>query len=859
MKTPPLTNHNNRGTPKCRFPERFERLERNFDVPVPVFRRDSPQGCGFLVPNEIESDGHLQVNSQHRLPLDCFLQANTPTQNAFLKTLIGLTMARMLFHAKLLIVAVACFAAIAPGSSRILQASAYGIAANEEKLKIGDNLPKFKLTDYRGTPFDSSQWQGSGRLTAIVFMGVECPLVKFYSQRLKEFQQRFDGKLDIVGINSNRQDSLIEIAAFAKQLEISFTILKDPGNRIADQFDAKRTPQVFLFDQQGVLCYRGAIDDQYSYGKQRPQPKSTFLLDAITASLAGDKVQVTQSNPDGCLIGRVRAAKDDSTVTYANQISRLLNQHCVRCHREGEIAPFALTEYEEVAGWADMIAEVTAERRMPPWHANPAHGTFSNDISLKPEQIKMIAQWVDDGAPLGDPKDLPEPPKFKEGWQIGVPDVVFTMAEKPQVVPATGEIPYQYFEVETNFKEDKWIQAAECRIGNRRVVHHIIVGLKGRNGKLHGQIDSEWITATAPGSPPLVLEDGYAKLIPAGSTLVFQMHYTPCGVEQTDLSRVGFKFADPDKVKRSVGTREIINKRFRIPPRENNFPVEANVTLDQDTLILSLFPHMHLRGKSFRYTAHRPNQEPKIILDIPAYDFNWQNGYKFEQPLFLPAGTRLHCLAHFDNSTDNFANPDPNRTVRWGDQTNDEMMIGYFDMAFANQDLTKKNNAPRTHSVSQQLQQGKKLLNNRIQRLASGSVTSDEKLNQLGLSLANRITNLDRICVTQKIYGHIKVVRVVQRPEFKATVGTTDVSIDEKESYLPRILAQSKSHVVNDLSKLESQDAKHMAKAFGSSFHVPFQLDGLPASVNFWSQEQNAFPPEIKQILEELAKSMTDQ
>ena len=557
------------------------------------------------------------------------------------------------------------------------------------KLEIGDGLPGFELKSAEGKLIKSAEFKNKKAL-AVVFVGVECPLVKLYSSRLTKLISKFGDDFQVLGINSNRHDSISEMQFFAKQTKVKFPLLKDPANRVADKFGAMRTPEVFLFDANQKLIYRGAIDDQYSYGIQKPKSKNDYLADAVTATLAGDKPRVAQTKAEGCIIGRIREQKA-SDVTYSKQISRILNEHCVNCHRPGEVAPFSLTDYDEVVGWSEMIEEVIEDRRMPPWHANPKHGTFKNDISLSKEEIALVNTWVKNGAPEGDKADLPEPPKFVEGWQIGKPDVVLAMRKRPYRVPATGVIPYKHFVVKTGFKEDKWVRSAEIRIGNRAVVHHVIVALHDSDDvQSHGQIGSEWITATAPGSKPLELPDGYAKFIPAGAKLIFQMHYTPNGTAQSDISSVGFIFADPASIKKTVGTREIRNRRFRIPPGESNHKVEASYRFKNDSLVLALFPHMHLRGKSFRYTAKYPDGKSEILLDIPKYDFNWQTGYEFPEPMKVPKGTVFKCVAHFDNSEDNPSNPDPKKTVRWGDQTWDEMMIGYFDMALADQDLTKK-------------------------------------------------------------------------------------------------------------------------------------------------------------------------
>lgn len=572
----------------------------------------------------------------------------------------------------------------------VVAADQTGTEIMPKSLKIGDKLPDFTLQDFQGRNISSKEVTG-GPLV-VFFFGVECPLVKQYALRLNEIAKKYDSeKLTWIGIDSNRHDSLKEIEHFAHVTGLKLPLVKDPGNRVADAFGAQRTPEVFLFDADRVLRYHGAIDDQHTYGKQKTIASNHYLVDAIEAVSNGKAPAISNTAIVGCIIGRMKKIDSASSITYSNQISRILQTRCVSCHRTGEVAPFSLTEYAEVVGWAEMIQEVVQERRMPPWHANPKHGDFKNDASLSQQEIRMIEQWVAAGAPQGDSTDLPEPIEFTEGWQIGQPDVVIPMSKKPYQVPATGVVPYEYFVVDPGFKEDKWVQAAECRIGNRAVVHHIIVAVHDDDDRpVHGQVQSEWITATAPGARPLVLPEGFAKLIPAGSKLLFQMHYTPNGTPQTDLSSVGFKFVDPNTVRKTVGTRQAINESFRIPPGADNHKVTARFRFRKDSLMLSLFPHMHLRGKSFRYIAKYPDGTREILLDVPNYDFNWQNGYEFKQPKLIPAKTVLECVAHFDNSENNFANPDPTKTVRWGDQTWDEMMIGYFDMALADQDLTSE-------------------------------------------------------------------------------------------------------------------------------------------------------------------------
>jgi hypothetical protein len=377
-------------------------------------------------------------------------------------------------------------------------------------------------------------------------------------------------------------------------------------------------------------------------------------------------------------------------VTYSNQIARIIQRRCQSCHRTGEVAPFALMSYSDAAKWAETIAEVVREQRMPPWHASPKHGRFANDPRLTDDEKQLIAEWVAAGTPEGDPADLPKPIDWTDGWRIGKPDVVLTMPRKFDV-PATGTVDYQYYVVDPGFTEDKWVRAAECRPGNRAVTHHIVIFVQPGGGpsvQSKGGFGFDMLAATAPGMPPLVLPEGHARFVPAGSKLVFQMHYTPNGTAQSDRSSVGLVFGDPRDVKKEVRADAALNLFFRIPPGAKDHVITAKHRFGQDTILFSLLPHMHLRGKSFRIEAKYPDGSEEVLLDVPKYEFNWQHIYQFAEPKHVPEGTELLCTARYDNSSDNPANPDPDKEVSFGLQTSQEMMVGLFDMALAEQDLT---------------------------------------------------------------------------------------------------------------------------------------------------------------------------
>jgi hypothetical protein len=488
-----------------------------------------------------------------------------------------------------------------------------------------------------------------------------------------------------LAIDSNRQDSMTELTGFAARHKLTFPVLKDPDNKVADLFDAKRTPEAYLLDANGVVQYYGRIDDQYGQhlgenGKrisyQRTEPRRKDLVIALEETLAGNKISEPLTEAVGCLIGRVPDVKPSGEITFTKHISRILNQRCVECHRDGEIAPMSLTDYEEVAGWSEMIREVVDEERMPPWHANPEHGEFVNDCRLSGEEKEQIFTWVDNGSPEGDPADLPEPPKFVDGWTAGTPDQIVYMSDEPFQVAAEGTVEYQFFEVDPGWTEDKWIKVAESRPDNRAVVHHILCFVRSPSGG--GGFGRGIGIGYAPGTPPIVFDSETAMYVPAGSKLMFQLHYTPNGTEQTDRSYVGFQFADPKDVKYVASGGAAITPNFKIPAGDDNYEVHSDFEFERDELLISMLPHMHLRGKSFSFTAHYPDGKEEILLDVPRYDFNWQLSYKLKEPKLMPKGTQIKCVAHFDNSEENLTNPDPTIDVTWGDQTWEEMMIGFM-------------------------------------------------------------------------------------------------------------------------------------------------------------------------------------
>jgi hypothetical protein len=402
--------------------------------------------------------------------------------------------------------------------------------------------------------------------------------------------------------------------------------------------------------------------------------------------------------------GHARAQEPAAAApTFAKDVAPILQKHCQTCHRPGEAAPFSMLTYEQTRPWAATMKRAVTQKIMPPWYADPQYGHFANERSLSTEEIRTLVAWVNAGTPKGAPEDMPPPLKnFVEGWGIPTPDVVFQLP-KAFSVPASGMVEYQYVIVPTGFTEDKWVQVLELRPTDRSVVHHAIAYLRepGSNyfkdqkpgiffkappPKTDEKTDtsalpSDFLVGYAPGQPPEVLHAGEGKLIKAGSDIVFEVHYTPNGTATTDQTKLGLIFTK-EPPKERVLTLSASNGTFKIPPGDPNYRVDATFEVQKDVKLVALHPHMHARGKDFEYTIVFPDGKQEKILSVPVYNWHWQLWYNLADAIDLPQGTKIECTAHFDNSPNNPENPDPTKTVIWGQQSWDEMMVGFFNLKF---------------------------------------------------------------------------------------------------------------------------------------------------------------------------------
>jgi hypothetical protein len=394
-------------------------------------------------------------------------------------------------------------------------------------------------------------------------------------------------------------------------------------------------------------------------------------------------------------------SKAEPAPTFYKDVLPILQSKCQSCHRSGEPAPMPLVTYEQARIYAGKMAAAVAMKMMPPWFADPKIGHFSNDPSLNNKDIATIAAWAEAGATAGDVRDAPAPRRWNDGWNIPSPDAVVKM-QKPVQIPAHGEVEYTYEIVPTHFTEDKWVQMVEVRPSSPAHVHHAVVYIRPPDSTWlkHAPVGEPFTASTlsdpeerrqahettsdlllvyAPGSSPDRFTDGMAKFVPAGSDLVFQMHYTTNGEAASDETGVGLVFANSPPKQRVI-TLQLNNHALLIPPGADDFRVEVEGTLPNDCTLLSLFPHMHLRGKRFEYDIVHDDGRVEPLLRVN-YHFHWQLSYKLAEPRELKAGTRLRAVAWYDNSKNNPHNPDSDKLVTWGDQTSQEMMVGFFDVA----------------------------------------------------------------------------------------------------------------------------------------------------------------------------------
>jgi hypothetical protein len=551
--------------------------------------------------------------------------------------------------------------------------------------RVGEWIPDLEFELLAGGVRRLSQVAGEKGLV-IALRDSECPLGRKYAPGTAALEQRLRERglgLLLVGAVDAEDCALdVERHGFERPYAVD-------GAPFARELQAVTTTEVFVLDASRTLRYRGMIDDQYGLGFALDAPRNTYLLDAVDAVAEGRRVATPATRAHGCLLDRSDGAGPTRSITYHERVSRIVRDRCESCHRPGAVGPFALTTYEQVAKKKRMIEWVLGEGIMPPWFADHDTGPWANDISLSDQEKDDFLDWIAGGAPEGDPANGIPAATWTEGWSIPEPDLVVEIPE-PVEVPADGVVDYVYQYVQIDLPEDRWVRAMEIVPGAPEVVHHVLVFLESpelQEAADQGDREAQrriqggqagFFAGAAPGQAHVVFPAGTGKLLPARSWLKFQLHYTPNGAAAVDATRIGFVFAD-EPAGTEVRTSSAINDSFAIPPHEADHEVQARFRFPEAGTLLSFMPHMHVRGRRFSYELHFPDGREERVLLVPSYDFNWQLRYDCAEPIQFPAGTVVHATAWFDNSESNPANPDPSAEVTFGEQTFDEMMIGYFD------------------------------------------------------------------------------------------------------------------------------------------------------------------------------------
>jgi hypothetical protein len=619
------------------------------------------------------------------------------------------------------------------------QMSAIGAPAGAVEGKVPETAANFMLTDQN---LEAHELYRLADAPAVVLItqGDGCPIVRNMGPAIKALRDEFAPKgVEFMMLNSNRQDTREAVQAEAKEFGYDLPVLLDSTQLTGEQLGVNRTAEVYVIDPKTwKIAYHGALDDRVTYERQTAKAKRHYAADALNAVLAGQPVPVARTQSQGCLIdfpGRDKAA-EFANISYSKQIAPILEAKCVACHQEGGIGPWAMTNYDMVKGFSPMIREVIRTDRMPPWRADPHVGVFNNDMSLSAEQKRLIVHWIDAGAPRGDgPDPLGAVRRVAPEWPLGKPDLVLNVPKF--TIPATGIVDYQRPIAINPLKEGKWLRASTVKVGQRQGVHHVLTGYLATVPKDGKGLESRWgvsVGGYAVGAESLISPENVGAYLPAGGAVGFQMHYTPFGKEVVDDTKIGLYFYHK-KPQLVMHNTVIADFTIELPPNDAHHTELAYLAVPKDMLLYGAFPHAHYRGASSTFSIRYPDGTEKLLVALPKYDFNWQREYDFAEPVKVPAGSLLIARYVYDNSKRNPANPDPNKTVHWGDQSFEEMLYTAFRYRWTDETSDKLVN------YDELMQQGRMfgMLDDNI----DGKLDKSELRGQFGQMLAANYDKID--------------------------------------------------------------------------------------------------------------------
>ena len=546
-------------------------------------------------------------------------------------------------------------------------------------------VSNFALFDQRGRMHELRR--SNANAVVLFFTMNGCPVARQSASKLNKLREAYAERgVEVFMVNSSTGDDRASIVKEMRELRAPFLpVLKDDTQGLARHLGAKRTGEIVAISTKDwTVFYRGAIDDQMVEGAQKPAPTERYLESALTEFLAGQPITIAKTVARGCVISFDGGEGPDSApVSYAKDVAPILEKNCVHCHSPGNIGSWSMNGHRKVKSMSAMIEEVLLTRRMPPWDADPAVGKFSNNTSLAVGEAQTLLRWIHQGAPRGEGDDPLQEIAAKVApapdWPLGPPDIILRLPT-PQQIPATGVLPYRHIEVIANNPTDAWVGAVWVKPGNTKVVHHVLARIKERGPKDHTGSNAMFV-GWAPGATLGKYPNGSGKLLPANAKFDLEMHYTTNGSPQTDQTEIGLYLLKekPALVYESV---PVMNNSFEIRPGDPNSQAQAMYGFKKNAVLHSVTPHMHLRGRTMKFEALYPDGRKEVIASIPRYDFNWQLTYQLAQPRKIPAGTWAVLTGSWDNSARNPANPDPKKTVHWGDQSFDEMFLGWYNVTW---------------------------------------------------------------------------------------------------------------------------------------------------------------------------------
>lgn len=567
-------------------------------------------------------------------------------------------------------------------------------------------LPPIVGTTIDGQLFDLRRF-ALGKPVVIALTSTSCPLCKKYTPTLAQLERDYAERgVSFVFVGSIASDDLAAARQIRDHHKLQGPYLLDLNGGLLQKLNAKTTTEVFLLDSEHQLVYRGAVDDQYGLGYTRPQPQQNFLKEALDALLADQTIEVSNTSAPGCAIMEPKTPTPNQ-LEYYTHIFPIVQNNCVTCHRNQGVGPFPLETPEQLSAHAGMVRQVVEDRTMPPWFAEPdpkQPNKWMNHAALSDRDRQQLLDWIEGEQNVGPEPDNLVRLSFPTKWSIGEPDLIVKLPRANRV-QANGFMEYIHHRIDLPATEDRWVQAVEIRPTSPQVVHHVLVYHEDRNvERPRINASTHFLAAYAPGNSFQSYPEGFAKSLPGNSQLIIQMHYTPNGVATTDQTEIAFKFAKTPP-RNEVLVTGIADTELNIPRFAPNHEEGTSLKVPSTVHAMAFFPHMHLRGKAFRFELITPDNDPETILNIPTYDFNWQLEYRLQEPMKIPANSQIKVTGWFDNSAENPANPKPSVNVGWGDQTFNEMLIGYVEYYQPIAPSSHDNNPPlsRAERIMKQL------------------------------------------------------------------------------------------------------------------------------------------------------------